>query len=70
MIAIPPQTVKSALLEKTFWRGRDWADTGQRSVILELLTGEEIQEKNELPCLSLELQVTIIRAPIRMMLLA
>jgi len=60
----------SALLQKPSAGGRDWADKGQRSVILELWTREEIQEKNELPCLSLELQVTIIRAPIRMMLIA
>jgi len=37
-------------------------------VILELWTREEIQEKNELPCLSLELQVTIIKAAIRKIL--
>jgi len=50
--------------------GRDWADTGQHSVILELWTREEIQEKNELPFLGLELQVTIIRASIRKILVA
>jgi len=46
------------------------ADTGQRNVILELRTGEKIQEKKELPFLSLEPQVTIIKAVIRKILVA
>ena len=61
---------QASLLKKPSRGGRDWADTGQRSVILELWTREEIQEKNELPFLGLELQVTIIRASIRKMLVA
>jgi len=44
--------------------GEETGPTGQHSVILELLTREEIQEKSELPFLSLELQVAIIRASI------
>jgi len=60
----------SLLKKKPSGGGRDWADTGQRSVILELWTREEIQEKNELPFLGLELQVTIIRSAIRKILVA
>jgi len=58
------------MLKKVFWRVRDWADNGQRNVILELRMKEEIQEKNELLFLSLEPQVTIIKAVIRKMLVA
>ena len=56
--------------KKVFWRVRDWADNGQRNVVLELRMKEEIQEKNELLFLSLEPQVTIIKAVIRKILVA
>ena len=70
MIAIPLHTVKSAMLQKPSAGGRDWADKGQHRMVLELWTREEIQEKNEPPFLSLEHQVTIIRASICKMLVA
>jgi hypothetical protein len=59
------------ILKKSLLEGEETGPTpGSAPVILELGTREEIQEKNELPFLSLELQVTIIRASIRKMLVA
>ena len=69
MIAIPLNTVKSAMLQKPSTGGKDWADKGQRSVLSSCERGT-IQEKKELPFLSLELQVAIIRASICKMLVA
>jgi len=69
MIAIPLNTVKSSMLQKPSAGGRDWADKGQRSVPSSCERGLK-QEKNELPFLNLELQVTIIRASICKMLVA
>jgi len=70
MIAISLHTVKPALFEKPSGGGRGWADKGQRSVVLELLTREEMQGKNGPPCLSLGLQVAIMGASIPKMLAA
>jgi hypothetical protein len=70
MIAISLHTVKSAMLEKHSGGGRGQDDTGQRSMVLESLTREEMQRKNGLPCLSLELQATIMGASIPKMLAA
>jgi len=73
---MPPSSLgfgsaKPLCSKKAFWRGKRLvADTGQRNVILELRTGEKIQEKKELPFLSLEPQVTIIKAVIRKILVA
>jgi hypothetical protein len=63
-------SAKPPCSKKASGGGRDWADTGQRSIILELRKREEIQEKNELLFLSLELQVTIIRAVTRKILVS
>jgi hypothetical protein len=58
------------LFKKLSGEGRDWANTGQRGMLLELWTREEIQEKTESPLLRREPQVTIIGASIRKMLVA
>jgi hypothetical protein len=58
-------SAKPPCSKKASGGGRDWADTGQPSMILALWKREKIQEKNELLFLSLEPQVTIIKAVIR-----
>jgi len=61
---------QASLLRKAFWRGKRLGRHRATQYYSELRTREKIQEKNELPFLSLELQVTIIKAVIRKMLVA
>jgi hypothetical protein len=69
MITIPLNTVKSDMLEKSSAVGRDWTKRGQRGMLSSYERGL-IQEKNEIPFLSLKLQVAIIKASIHKMLVA